>query len=464
MKLIKEALADLTKSVEKNDKVIFFLAFEAEIRNQIIAQYAIEQHWALSHWTHMGFVQNMQAVETGDGKAPTFVPIPSAEVYNLGDAIKQVLPKMKENKEIFVFEVMDYKNITPDVVQILADNKDEICKAQGVLVFSFNIDTDTINEPEVILEHQEIKDILLNNSASYIYLPRPNLEERKEAIIKLLEFHADILGSETVKNADGTETQINFNHPIDDNNFMKDLASVTNGLTHTQIGVALAYSIVANRGVVDKKFVERATEDLLAVQNGIDNIPKGHFTQRITELQADRPDNYISESTLNGYGFRLLLEYLRARNAVMNFITGRPNGYSPLLEDIFRLMQKAPEQYKYGLVKYNAITEEVENIFYHERQSRSEEEEKQFEELNKLIAENKGKVTPKQILQWYHRTRDDDFWLYMQGFSAKDKYEQAAISHCAELDQLSYKNLIITHEDTPAVDNLLTSGFCVFYI
>jgi hypothetical protein len=465
MILIQDKLKELENAVVGGEKVIFFIAYEFEMRNQIIAQYAIENDYGLSHWTHMGFVQDVKIVEDDNGE-PKIIPIPEAKVYDLHDAIKQVLPKVKEEKEIFIFEVMSYENITPEVLQLLDNNLEDLRNGNGVIIL--NVGTkqkeSEIGLEQEVLNHDGVSELLAKDGVTHIFYGKPNLTEREDAIKELLKFHKDIVISEEVRNPDGTKETIEFDHDFENEAFMQKLAELTEGLTLTQVGMTLAYAMVANRGVVDEDLVALAVEDLMAVAQGADNVPKEYFMNRVLQMQDRQSGNYIVEDTFTGYTYRLLLEYTRSRFGILHFITGNKNGYAPLLEDVFELMKQAPDEFRYPVIKYNAVTEEVESIDYFERQKRNEGDEEQFAELKKIIQDNNGKVTPRQIMKWYRQTRDDDFILYMQGYRVKDKREQAAIQYIAEVDQISYKNLITTHESKSSSDDLITSGFAIFYI
>jgi len=460
MKLIADKVSELDKAVTDGNKIVCFLGVEFEIRNQIIAQFAIENEWGLSQWTHLGFVQDVEIIDK-DGQAE-IVPIESAKVYDLEQAIKQIIPDLV-NKEIFIFEVMSYKNITPNVLALLKDNLEDIKTQNGIIILNVCGDTDIYSGSlkDDFLAHEGIVDFLGLDSVELIHFDYPTFEERVDCIQEVLKLHQEIIISAEVENHDGTRETIQFAHDYDNIAWVENLAAATEGLSLTQTCMALTYSMVANRGVVDVDIVRSEAATIRPVNEGIDRVSEILFLERVLDIQDRNLENYIVEKNFIGYAYRFLFERLYSRWGLIHFITHTENHKAQILDDIFNLMQYAPASKRKPLIRYNVTTQKVEEILTF---AEHKENNDLFEDLKKLLHDNNDILMPQQILKWYRETNNDGFILYMPGFIAKNLQDCAAIQFIAELDQLSYKNLITTHESEPVSRYLIGSGFGCFFL
>lgn len=404
-----ELAQKIDEYIQKGYRVIFLLGHEPEIKAQALIKYAMEYEYKLSQWTYM------KADDTSSDP--------------ICDELHKLLAMPNDTPfTIYFFEVMSYRNLSDDTLQVLAETQPD--KWPGIVIFNIGAHDNAYSLEDDFLSH--VGAVLQQENVGYIKHELPGYVKR----LNILQGALNSKGLDAILQQAALE---------DGDELIKNVANITEGLGNTQVVLPLAFSLLARNGKVDLDIIEKKAEHMRIFNQGKE--PPHLFMDAIYDAK-DSFHEWIDNRHIEGvpvfahYFLFMILCHLNARWHTLHFITG--GDYSPLLDSFVYLLSDF-DNYNRPIVKYNAQQGEVTEVI-------SPLPSDPFwvvQSVHDLIDENKGYIPPLAMLEWFRNIERDNFILYMQDYSAETEREHAILQFISEVDRASYKNLITTHKERP---------------
>lgn len=463
MMVVEKLLTGLEETLKSND-VMLFSGNDQTIKNQIIAQHAIEKELGLSQWSHIGWMQDMEIVD--EGSEPVLREVKS-DVHAVKDPAKAILGIAADvgNEELFILDILHEDILTDEVIDALQEMAPKLAGTGSKIIVNFH----TVENDIGYVEREKVKALLKLGNVAYLHNFYPNFNEREDAVKDLLEKLMEIKTGAEFVGENGEQQRIQFEFPIDDKQFLKSIAIATEGLSTKQISTVISLSMVANKGEIVLSDVEREAE----YQRGINKaaIPTDFFTDRVIGVRGR--DEWVGERNYYGYAFRVLSEYIYSRHSFIHVITGGETGESILLNKVADMFNVFYDDKAKSVCVYNCDTSEVEKMMINtgtptkeEREEDGDEtrEEEVFVTLRSLIEEKKGNIAQDEILRWFRETGDDKFVLIMKNLAPGSLEKESMIRYVLDVDHVSRKNIISTHPTKQPLRYYDGEAYVVFHL